>query len=277
MNRDLLNSTANWPQFNRRTFVLAPGLAMLARGIVNSGAGAVDSPEIPAWLTTVEDLVRIETWRKTDNSNETDVVKNIESIKKRLAEDIDASVKSNSLTKTVPAAFEWRDPEKPYWVFGWRVGSGANKMAIISHLDTVPPGDVDWRPFEPRIEQRSYQGGETDFLVGRGSIDDKGPAVAALHALLDVLPDLEKNPDLLQNVTLEVLFDTSEETDMSTPHYLTANPDAKPSFGIVFDAFWSVRAEKGIERPIFSAAITGDPDKGLWVRALGTAAGRRWR
>ncbi len=273
MNRDLLESTANWHLFNRRTFVLAPGLAMLARGMMNSDAGAVESAEIPAWLTTVEDLVRIETWRETDNSNETDVVKNIESIKKRLAEDIDASVKSNSLTKTVPEAFEWRDAEKPYWVFGWRVGSGANKMTIISHLDTVPPGDVDWRPFEPRIEQRKYQGAETDFLVGRGSIDDKGPAVAALHALLDVLPDLEKNPALLQNVTLEVLFDTSEETDMSTPHYLAANPDAKPSFGIVFDAFWSVRAEKGIERPVFSAAITGDPDAGLWVSSLETAAG----
>ena len=273
MDREQLESTKKWGMFNRRAFVLAPGLAMLARGMVNSGAGAVDAPEIPAWLTTVEDLVRIETWRETDRSNETDVVKNIESIKQRLAEDIDESVKSDSLTKAVPVAFEWRDPENPYWVFGWRVGSGANKMSIISHLDTVPPGDADWRPFEPRIEQRAYQGAETDFLVGRGSIDDKGPAVAALHALLEVLPDLEANPDLLQNVTLEALFDTSEETDMSTPHYFAANPDAVPSFGIVFDAEWTVRAEKGIERPVFSAAISGDPGSGLWVSALGTPAG----
>lgn len=125
------------------------------------------------------------------------------------------------------------------------MGSGANRVAIISHLDTVPPGDTDWRAFEPRIEQRDYQGTKTDFLVGRGAIDDKGPAVAALHALLDVLPGLDKNPDLLQDVTLEVLF----------------------------DAMWSVRAEKGIERPVFSAATVSNPDSGLWIVDLSTEAG----
>jgi len=44
MDRDQLESTANWPLFNRRTFVLAPGLVMLARGMVNYGAGATESP-----------------------------------------------------------------------------------------------------------------------------------------------------------------------------------------------------------------------------------------
>ena len=221
----------------------------------------------------MEDLVRIETWRAIDGSNEDQVVERLGQIKAKLAEVIDAFVASNGLATAVPEAFEWRDPDKPYWVFGWRVGSGANRMAVISHLDTVPPGEADWRPFEPRIEQRDYNGTRTDFLVGRGTIDDKGPAVVALHALLAVLPDLEANPDLLQDVTLEIILDTSEETDMSTPYYLAANPDATPSFGIVFDAMWSIRAEKGIERPVFSAAIANDPDSGLWVRALGTSDG----
>ncbi|CAN5343495.1 hypothetical protein BH09CHL1_BH09CHL1_18970 [soil metagenome] len=277
MDRDLQELTANSHMLNRRTLVLASGLAMIARspGTTDAAAATVTATPTaaPDWLETVEDLVRLETWRAIDGGNETQVVANLEKIKTRLTQDIDTFVASNSLAKTVPVAFEWRDPEKPYWVFGWRVGSGANKMSIISHLDTVPPGDSDWRPFEPRIEQRAYQGAQTDFLVGRGTIDDKGPAVAALHALLNVLPDLETSPDLLQGVTLEVLFDTSEETDMSTPHYLAANPDATPSFGIVFDAFWSVRAEKGIERPKFSVAITSDPTSGMWVRSLETASG----
>jgi succinyl-diaminopimelate desuccinylase len=236
-------------------------------------AGTPESAETPAWLATIEDLVRIETWRAVDGSNEAQVVERLGQVKAKLAAVIDAFVASNGLATAVPEAFEWRDPEDPHWVFGWRVGSGAHKVSVISHLDTVPPGDADWRAFEPRIERRDYAGTTTDFLVGRGGIDDKGPAVVALHALLDVLPDLDTNPDLLQNVTLEVLFDTSEETDMSMPHYLAATPDATPAFGIVFDAMWSVRAEKGIERPVFSAPIASDPGSGLWVAALGAPAG----
>lgn len=285
MDPDVQESTAARSTVNRRTLVLAPGLALLARGVTGADAGASPStgtPEPvgtpvttgpPEWLATVEDLVRIETWRAVDGSNEDQVVANLGQIKAKLGEVVDAFVASHDLTEAVPEAFEWRDPANPYWVFGWRVGSGTNRMAIISHLDTVPPGEADWQPFEPRIEQRDYEGAMTDFLVGRGAIDDKGPAVVALHALLAVLPDLEANPDLLQNVTLELLLDTSEETDMSTPHYLDANPDASPSFGIVFDAEWTLRAEKGIERPVFSAPITGNPASGLWLAALGTSAG----
>lgn len=274
---------------------MAPGFAALASGMatIEAGAGAqtgipvatpvastgtpvatpVASAGSPAWLATVEDLVRIETWRASDGSNEAQVVDRLGQVKARLAQEMDTFVGSNGLVAAVPTAFKWRDPDNPYWVFGWRVGSGSNRMTLITHLDTVPPGEADWQPFEPRIEQREYNGTTTDFLVGRGALDDKGPAVVALHAFLEVLPDLETSPDLLQGVTLEVLFDTSEETDMSTPHYLDANPDAVPSFGIVFDAFWSVRAEKGIERPVFSAAIVSDPETGLWVKSLATNEG----
>ncbi|MEJ7901617.1 MAG: M20/M25/M40 family metallo-hydrolase, partial [Thermomicrobiales bacterium] len=295
MDRDLKTSTATWRIVNRRTFVMAPGFAALASGMatIEAGAGAqTGTPEAtpvastgtseatpvvsagsPAWLAMVEDLVRIETWRASDGSNEAQVVDRLGQVKARLAKEIDGFVSSNGLVAAVPTAFEWRDPDNPYWVFGWRTGSGANRMTLITHLDTVPPGEADWQPFEPRIEQREYNGTTTDFLVGRGALDDKGPAVVALNAFLEVLPDLETSPDLLQGVTLEVLFDTSEETDMSTPHYLDANPDAVPSFGIVFDAFWSVRAEKGIERPVFSAAIVSDPETGLWVKSLATNQG----
>ncbi|MGH2551550.1 MAG: M20/M25/M40 family metallo-hydrolase [Thermomicrobiales bacterium] len=268
-----MTSTTNAHKINRRALVLAPSLAILARGLVNVDGGVAATTTAPDWLPTIEDLVRIETWRAIDGSNEAQVVENIGKIKTRLAEEIDAFVSSNGLAAAVPSPFEWKDTDKPYWVFGWRVGTGANKVAVICHLDTVPPGDADWSPFEPRIEQREYEGTTTDFLIGRGAIDDKGPAVAALHALLSVLPDLEKQPDLLQNVTLEVLFDTSEETDMSTPYYLAANPDAALSFGIVFDGMWTVRAEKGIERPIFSVPFTSDPTSGLRLESLGTSAG----
>lgn len=50
------------------------------------------------------------------------------------------------------------------------------KIAVLAHLDVVPAGD-GWLtdPFEPvRVGDR---------LFARGSIDDKGPAVAALFAM----------------------------------------------------------------------------------------------
>src|SRR5215216_4327290 len=126
MDRDLRESAAAWQMFNRRTLVLAPCLAVLARGMVNTDVGARATAAAPEWLATVEDLVRIETWRVVDGSNEADVVERIGQIHAKLAEIIDDFVTSNGIKTAVPEVFEWRDPEKPYWVFGWRVGTGAN-------------------------------------------------------------------------------------------------------------------------------------------------------
>jgi succinyl-diaminopimelate desuccinylase len=51
------------------------------------------------------------------------------------------------------------------------------KLDILAHLDVVPAGD-GWTvtdPFEPIVKEGK--------LYGRGAIDDKGPAIAALYAL----------------------------------------------------------------------------------------------
>ena len=171
--------------------------------------------------------------------------------------------------KPIIQFYEWSqdqdipEEEDVYRVFRFRAGTGKRKVSLICHLDTVPPGNFDWKPFEARKETRIYKGAPTPFLTGRGSIDDKGPAFVAFQSFLRAMDSLrnpqdKKNPaDLLkalEHVTLEVLFDTSEETSMSTPHYFDANPNEVPDVGVVFDAYWSVRAEKGAERPIFSIA-----------------------
>ena len=51
------------------------------------------------------------------------------------------------------------------------------ELAVLTHLDVVPVGS-GWTtdPFVLRYEP------DTDKLVGRGAIDDKGPAVAAVFA-----------------------------------------------------------------------------------------------
>jgi len=58
-----------------------------------------------------------------------------------------------------------------------RIGSGAKSIGFVSHMDVVPPGELDqWNtpPFEPTmIDGRIY---------GRGTLDDKGSFACAYSA-----------------------------------------------------------------------------------------------
>jgi succinyl-diaminopimelate desuccinylase len=207
------------------------------------------------------------------------------------------------LTKLKLRFFEWDSGTETeegtqtnppqYKVFGFRIGEGPRKISILAHLDVVPPGSDVWQPFQPRQVEHDYQPsdsnelkelpmwGEQTFLVGRGAIDDKGPAISTFIVLKTLAKQFDKTPEVLENVTLELLFDTSEETDMSTPHYLeylenNGQADKKPDVGIVFDAMWCVRAEKGIEFPTFSLVKSSDKDdkkaaKKMYIDDLYTA------
>ncbi|MBN1236271.1 MAG: M20/M25/M40 family metallo-hydrolase [Methanotrichaceae archaeon] len=217
-------------------------------------------------IDDTKELVKIETWRGADKKEE-DVMKNLRDIKKIFDKKADAHNAKCPYGNARITYGEWTGPfkdekdyEKEACVFFYRAGAikavKPRKVSLICHLDTVPPGNLNWNPFEAREEERVYNGVSTPFLIGRGAIDDKGPAVVAFEAFTRALQQAAADEYALKKLEkeliLEVLFDTSEETDMSTPHYLNANPDQEPDLGIVFDAYWSVRAEKGIERPIFT-------------------------
>lgn len=58
------------------------------------------------------------------------------------------------------------------------LGEGAPELGILAHLDVVPPAGT-WTVTAP-FTMRELDG----KLYGRGVIDDKGPAVTALYALL---------------------------------------------------------------------------------------------
>jgi acetylornithine deacetylase len=56
-------------------------------------------------------------------------------------------------------------------------GSAPGRLCVCAHVDVVPPGGVPWR-------HGPWSGAIADGCVhGRGSVDMKGGAVAALHAL----------------------------------------------------------------------------------------------
>ena len=159
------------------------------------------------------------------------------------------------------------------WVYGVRLGSGAKKISLITHLDTVSPGlDTTWKPFSPRFEQREFMGKEQVFFVGRGAIDNKGPAVVALN-VLKAIADEYDHTQALDPFTLELLFDTAEETDMAMPYYLKDPAVHAPEYGVVFDAMWCIRAEKGIERPRFFIKTKAGNHKGLWLDSINSSPG----
>lgn len=117
------------------------------------------------------------------------------------------------------------------------MGSG-EMIGILAHLDVVPEGkESDWKhpPFAGVIEDGK--------LHGRGSNDDKGPAVAALYAM-KALRDSGAN--LKKRFRLIVGLDEESGSRCMT-HYNEV--EEQPAFSFSPDAsFPVVNAEKGILR-----------------------------
>jgi succinyl-diaminopimelate desuccinylase len=216
-------------------------------------------------------LVTVPTYRTEAPESEQQVVANLTRARDYLLGLAEAFNQGQKTLQLKP--FEWRrpGPTQTQWVFGFRLGSGPRRVAILTHLDTVPPGNADWRPFEPRIEERAYNGTVQPFLVGRGAADDKGPAILGF-IIMRALAKLYDGTDAFDGLTVEQIFDTSEETDFSTTYYF--QEVGAPDFGIVFDAVvWTVRAEKGIERPLFTVPL-GEPARSdIFIEAFNSAAG----
>lgn len=243
------------------------------------------------WEQETTDICRIRTYRQADLTDE-EVNKNLIHIReyfKALAAGLNTGLTALQLTP-----FQWcmktgepgnHDPtdaqclESKYWIFGFRFGAAnpTHKLSLICHLDTVPASDssvwAPFDPFEPETDKRPYEGGTVnpqEFLVGRGCIDDKGPAVSAFIVARALAKEFDGST-LMDSTQVEIIFDTSEETDMSTPRYLEDKDTVVPDFGVVYDAQWCVRAEKGCERPKFTVNATEAPaDGSLYIRSLTT-------
>lgn len=113
-------------------------------------------------------------------------------------------------------------------------GQGPETVGILCHLDVVPAGEgwsVD--PFGGEIVE--------DKIYGRGTIDNKGPAVAALYALV-ALKDSGWQPKR----RVRIILGTDEESGWGCmDHYMKVA--AKPHFGFAPDAeFPVINSEKGI-------------------------------
>lgn len=123
------------------------------------------------------------------------------------------------------------------------------QLDILAHMDVVPAGD-GWtvtEPFKPFVcDGRIY---------GRGSADDKGPAMAALFAMRAVR---ELGVPLKRGVRL--ILGTDEENGAADiPYYYAAEPEAPMTFTPDAD-FPVINVEKGGMQAGFHARWEPEPD-----------------
>ena len=127
--------------------------------------------------------------------------------------------------------FETRNVD--YYAGDISMGSGAQTMGMLAHLDVVPVGE-GWThdPFGGEIADGK--------IFGRGTIDDKGPALCALYAMRAV-----RDAGIPLKDGVRLILGCDEETGMSDMrHY--ASRMQMPDYGFSPDAeFPLINIEKG--------------------------------
>lgn len=113
-------------------------------------------------------------------------------------------------------------------------GDSAEEVGIIAHLDVVPAGDGwSYPPYKLTVDK--------GLLIGRGTEDDKGPAIAALYAMRFL-----KDSGIKLPFSVRLLLGGDEERGMNDlPHYLKSHKP--PFFSFTPDSEFPVCCgEKGI-------------------------------
>ncbi|MEA1976022.1 MAG: dipeptidase PepV [Bacillota bacterium] len=116
------------------------------------------------------------------------------------------------------------------------IGSGNETIGILVHLDVVPEGDLSTWKFPP------YSATISDGKIfGRGAIDDKGPAIAAIYAMKALL---DSNENI--NKKIRIIFGLNEETHWKSINYYLKHEEI-PDLSFTPDAdFPVIHGEKGI-------------------------------
>jgi succinyl-diaminopimelate desuccinylase len=141
------------------------------------------------------------------------------------------------------------------------MGQGEDILGILCHVDVVPAGDAStWSvpPFEGRIVDGK--------IVARGSIDDKGPTMAAWMAM-----KLVQAEGIELNKRVRMIIGTDEESGFRcVKRYF--EKEEMPAIGFAPDAdFPLINAEKGIADIVFAQKTKRGSDDQL----VAFKAGRR--
>lgn len=135
-------------------------------------------------------------------------------------------------------------------------GTGDGIMGIVGHLDVVPEGS-GW-------EDAPYSGTMKDNKIyGRGTMDDKGPVIAAFYAMKAI-----QDAGIQLKNTVRLIFGLDEETQWEGMRQYLSKV-APPDFGFTPDGdFPAIHGEKGILVFQIAKKIKAAADQGLELRSL---------
>ena len=130
------------------------------------------------------------------------------------------------------------------------MGQGEATIAVLGHLDVVPAGDgwTETEPFSGEIKNGR--------IYGRGTMDDKGPMVAAIYALAAL-----KDAGFAPSKRIRLLFGTNEETGCGDMSWYVSHGGELPVYGFTPDGEYPIiNGEKGILNGTYSRKLhqTGD-------------------
>ncbi len=123
----------------------------------------------------------------------------------------------------------------------------APELGILSHLDVVPVMAENWSSDPFTMEERD------GCLYGRGTIDNKGPSVAALYAMNAV-----KKAGVSLKKNVRILFGCDEENGGSDIEYYLTQDKMPPMVFTPDGNYPIIHIEKGMIRFTFEKA-TSDP------------------
>lgn len=138
------------------------------------------------------------------------------------------------------------------------IGQGDEMLGILTHLDVVPEGSGwSYPPYSATIADGK--------LYGRGAIDDKGPAIAAIYAVKAVM-----DAGIPLRKRVRIIFGTDEETGWRDMDYYFQQGEEVHTYSFAPDAsFPVIFAEKGC---VYFDLTMDAADSGLLSISGGTAS-----
>lgn len=124
------------------------------------------------------------------------------------------------------------------------------QLDILAHMDVVPVSPADWtvtQPFEPVVLDGK--------IYGRGTADDKGPAIAALYAMRAIK---ESGIDLPKSVRL--ILGSDEECGSGDLEYYYKKEVEAPMTFTPDASFPVINLEKGRLAKVFGAEFNKAPE-----------------
>lgn len=118
------------------------------------------------------------------------------------------------------------------------------ELGVLSHMDVVPVGS-GWSvpPFE--LTEKDGK------LLGRGAIDDKGPAIAALYAVKAI-----KDSGLKLSKNVRLIFGTDEECGSGDLAYYRKKEQLPEMLFTPDGNYPVINAEKGLMRASYTGAVS---------------------